>query len=79
MIAEALEERYPDKYTTNIRKKERKGKIFIDWIRNTKSATSVAPYSLRLKNKPTLSMPIAWNKIDKIGPQDFTIDDYLKD
>ena len=79
MIAEALEERYPDKYTTNIRKKERKGKIFIDWIRNTKSATSVAPYSLRLKNKPTLSVPIAWNKIDEIGPQDFTIDDYLKD
>ncbi len=75
-IAELMEARYPDKYTSNIRLKERIGKIFIDWVRNTKGATSVAPYSLRLKNKPTLSIPISWNKLDKIGPKSFTINDY---
>ncbi len=78
-IAEVMEVRYPDKYTANMRMKEREGKIFIDWVRNTKSATSVAPYSLRLKDKPTLSIPISWNKLDEISPKTFTIKDYLKD
>ncbi len=76
-IAKLMEARYPDKYTSNIRKEKRDGKIFIDWIRNTKGATSVAPYSLRLKKRPTISMPIFWKDLDKVSPDYFTIKDYL--
>ena len=47
-IAILMETKYPDKYTSNIRKGKRVGKIFIDWVRNTKGSTTVAPYSLRI-------------------------------
>lgn len=63
-----MEEKWPEKYTTNIRKKERKGKIFIDWLRNSRGATCVAPYSLRVRELPRVSMPIAWSELDKIAP-----------
>lgn len=77
-IAELMEEKWPEKYVSNVRKAQRKGKVFIDWIRNTKGATSVAPYSLRTKNKPTVSMPIRWNELGKVKPDGITIDDAIK-
>ena len=77
-IALLMEKKWPDKYTSNIRKENRKNKIFIDWIRNTKSATSVAPYSLRMKKKLRVSMPIAWRDLEKIKPDDITIEKALK-
>jgi len=77
-VAEILTTKYPDKYTTNMRMKARKGKIFIDFYRNKYSATSVAPYSLRLKEKAGLSWPILWSELDKIGPADITIKNYEK-
>jgi len=77
-MAELMTEKFPDKYTTNIRKDARKGKIFIDYLRNTKGATSVAPYSLRAKDKPTVSMPIAWDELGKIAPNGITLNNALK-
>lgn len=77
-IAKLMEQRWPDKYTSNIRKEKRKGKIFIDWIRNTKGATSVAPYSIRLKEKCSVSMPIKWSELDKIAPNQITIEEAIK-
>ena len=67
-IALLMEEKWPERYTTNIRKKERKGKIFIDWLRNSRGATCVAPYSLPARELPRVSMPIAWSELDKIAP-----------
>ena len=77
-IAKIMEERWPDSYTTNIRKKSRKGKIFIDWLRNKRGATSVAPYSLRARKKAGISMPIAWSELNKIAPDDITIETAAK-
>lgn len=77
-IAEVMEVRWPEKYTTNIRIKERKGKIFIDWVRNTRTATSVAPYSLRVKKGASISMPIKWSELYKIKPDQIKIEDALK-
>ncbi len=51
-------------YTLNIKKDKRKGKIFIDWQRNSPSATFVAPYSLRARKGAPISMPVAWSKVD---------------
>jgi len=72
-IAELMEAKWPDKYTSNIRKDKRKNKIFIDWQRNIKGSTFVAPYSLRAKDKPTVSMPISWNELDTIKPNEITL------
>ncbi len=77
-IANIMVKKWPDKYTTNIRKEKRKGKIFIDWVRNTRSATSVAPYSLRLRKNGTVSMPIKWTELDKIKPNEITIKSALE-
>ena len=72
-IATLMETKWPDKYTSNIRKDKRKGKIFIDWVRNTRGATSIAPYSLRARKNATVSMPIAWKDLDKIKPNEITM------
>ena len=77
-IAKIMEEKYPDKYTTNMSKSKRKGKIFIDYLRNKKGSTSVAPYSLRIRKKASVSMPIKWSELDTIKPNEITIDVALK-
>jgi len=77
-IAEVMEQQWPDRYTSNIRKAKRKDKIFIDWIRNGRGATSVAPYSIRAKAGARVSMPIAWNELDTIAPDGVDMKSALK-
>jgi len=77
-IALLMEEKWPDKYTSNIRKDKRNNKIFIDWIRNTRSATSIAPYSLRASYNVPVSFPIFWSDLDKIKPNEITLKKALK-
>ncbi|WP_312702177.1 DNA ligase D [Sedimentibacter sp.] len=67
-VAEVMEQKWPDRYTSNIRKAQRKDKIFIDWIRNTKGATSIAPYSLRAREGASVSMPISWDELYTVAP-----------
>ena len=63
-IANIIENTHSELFTTNNRKEKRKNKIFIDYLRNQKSATFVAPYSVRLRKNAPVSMPIAWNELD---------------
>lgn len=77
-IAKLAENKWPDIFTTNIRKNERKDKIFVDYLRNSKSSTCVAPYSLRARDGATISMPINWNDLNKIKPNEVTIKNYKK-
>lgn len=72
-VAVAMENKWPERYTSNIRKDSRKGKIFIDWVRNGRGATSVAPYSLRARKGAKVSMPIFWKELDSVTPTDFDI------
>lgn len=67
-IAVVMEQKWPDRYTSNVRKANRKNKIFIDWIRNGKGATSIAPYSIRAREGAYVSMPIAWEELGAIAP-----------
>lgn len=69
-IAQYMEETWPERYTSNVRKKSRRGRIFIDWLRNGRGATSVAPYSLRARPGLKISMPIAWSELDKVKPDE---------
>ncbi len=77
-IAVLMETKWPNKYTSNIRKNKRNGKIFIDWVRNTRSSTSVAPYSIRLRKKCAISMPIKWSELDKVKPNEIGIKEAIK-
>lgn len=77
-IAQTMEEKWPDRYTSNVRKNQRNNRIFIDWIRNGRGATSVAPYSIRARDGAPVSMPIKWSELDKIGPKDITMEEAIK-
>lgn len=72
-IALLMEAKWPKRYTTNIRKKNRKGKIYIDWMRNIYGSTFVAPYSIRLRENCPVSFPISWRELDKIKPNEITL------
>jgi len=67
-IAEVMEQKWPERYTSNVRKAKRTNKIFIDWIRNGRGATSIAPYSIRARKGAKVSMPIAWEELDAVAP-----------
>ena len=77
-IAEVMEQKWPDRYTSNIRKEKRKNKIFIDWIRNGRGATSVSPYSIRAREGAKVAMPIAWVELETVAPDGITMEDALQ-
>ncbi len=58
--------RYPDLYTANMSKKVRKGKIFLDYLRNGRGSTAIAPYALRARAKSAVAMPITWEELGKL-------------
>jgi bifunctional non-homologous end joining protein LigD len=76
-IAVIMEQKWPDRYTSNVRKANRKNKIFIDWIRNGRGATSIAPYSIRARKGARVSMPITWDELDHVAPDGVTMADAL--
>jgi len=45
-------------------KRLRKGKVFVDWSQNTESKTTVAVYSLRARERPTVSTPLEWDEVE---------------
>lgn len=77
-IAYLVKEKYPKLFTLDIRKNKRKGKIFIDYLRNGFSSTCVCPYSLRAKDHISVSFPISWEDIKRIKPNQITIKNYKK-
>lgn len=76
-VAQVMTEKWPNFYTDNIRKARRKGRIFIDWARNGRGATSIAPYSLRARTGATVSMPILWEELDTIAPNGIDMNNAL--
>ena len=62
-FAAALVQQNPSLYVANMSKAARKGKIFIDYLRNDRGSTSVAPYSTRAKPGAPVSMPLAWEEL----------------
>ncbi len=77
-VAEVMEQQWPDRYTSNVRKNKRTNKIFIDWIRNGRGATSIAPYSLRARSGARVSMPITWQELNTVAPNQITLADALE-
>ncbi|MBX7515290.1 DNA ligase D [Qipengyuania sp. GH38] len=75
-FAEALSLAEPDRFTATMSKAKRKGKIFIDWLRNQRGSTAVLPYSARARSGAPVAVPIGWNELKEIqDAKPFAIDD----
>ncbi len=74
-IAESMEHDNPKLYIAHASKAERKGKIFIDYLRNDLTATAVAAYSARAREGATVAMPLTWQQLtSSLKPSSFTIE-----
>ncbi|MBZ6377875.1 DNA ligase D [Pacificimonas flava] len=75
-FAQALSIAEPDRFTATTSKAKRKGKIFIDWLRNQRGSTAVVPYSVRARPGAPVAAPIAWHELKSMTQhQSFSIDD----
>ncbi|WP_373649823.1 DNA ligase D [Schlesneria sp. DSM 10557] len=78
-VADAIVAAAPARFTSNMSKAARKNKIFIDYLRNARGATAVAPYSTRAKANAFVSMPLEWEEVStKITSDYFTIETALQ-
>src|SRR5205807_1662103 len=59
-LAQLLEQDHPDQVVSDMKKKIRTGKVFVDWSQNDEHKTTVAVYSLRARERPTVSAPVTW-------------------
>lgn len=71
-IARFMAQRWPGEYIATVSKAQRKGKVFVDYLRNQRGATSVAAYSTRAREGATVSMPVRWADLPKLKPGAFT-------
>ncbi|MCW3798205.1 DNA ligase D [Sphingomonas sp. BN140010] len=65
-FSRAIAEAEPELFTANIRKVQRKGRIFLDWLRNQRGATAVMPYSARAREGAPVAAPVAWKELDDL-------------
>ena len=66
LFATLIVESDPKRYIAKASIAERKGKIFIDWLRNGRGATAVAPFSVRARPGAPVAMPVSWDELAKL-------------
>jgi bifunctional non-homologous end joining protein LigD len=64
-IARLLERQMPKRVVSSMTKSLRTGKVFIDWSQNDAHKTTIGVYSLRAKESPTVSTPVAWDEVER--------------
>jgi bifunctional non-homologous end joining protein LigD len=64
----------PEAFTANMARAQRKGRIFVDYLRNVRGANAVGPYSTRAREGAPVATPLDWDELDRLsGPTDFTV------
>jgi bifunctional non-homologous end joining protein LigD len=82
-LAQVLERRHRELVVSEMRKDLRPGKVFIDWSQNDEHKTTVSVYSMRARERPTVSTPLSWDEVEDVvrsrDPDDlaFTSDEVL--
>lgn len=66
-VAEQIERLDPKRFVANMSKAKRKGRIFVDYLRNGRGATAIAPYSARARATAPIAAPVSWSELRTIG------------
>jgi bifunctional non-homologous end joining protein LigD len=64
-LAQLLEHEHPKEVVSDMSKKLRAGKVFVDWSQNDEHKTTIAVYSLRAREHPTVSTPVTWEEVER--------------
>ncbi|HLV00425.1 MAG TPA: non-homologous end-joining DNA ligase [Acidobacteriota bacterium] len=62
-IAESIVAKEPEKYLVSMSKEKRRGKVFVDYLRNSRGATSIAAFSARARSHAPVATPVGWNEV----------------
>ena len=57
----------PARYVANMAKAKRRGKIYVDFMRNQRGSTAIAPYSTRARKGAYVALPLAWNALSRLA------------
>jgi bifunctional non-homologous end joining protein LigD len=68
-LAESLAAQQPDRVVASTRREERRGKVLVDWLQNDATRSTVAPYSLRGRPRPTVSTPVTWGEVERAAAE----------
>jgi bifunctional non-homologous end joining protein LigD len=73
--AQLLAEKNPDRFTVHQRKGKRRGRLFIDYLRNSYAQTAVPPYAVRARQGAPVAVPLDWKEVSGSGltPRKYTI------
>ena len=69
-IAQLLEKETPDQVVSKMKRVDRRGKVFVDWSQNHERKTTIAVYSLRARERPTVSTPVTWDEVGRAAEKD---------
>lgn len=65
-LARLMEEQDPERYVANMSKKKRRGRIFVDYLRNQRGSTAICPYSTRARKGAHIAAPLSWRSVPKL-------------
>jgi bifunctional non-homologous end joining protein LigD len=75
-LAQTVAQKDPEHFTTSLPKAQRKGRIFVDYLRNQRGATAILPYSVRARANAPIATPVSWTEMKSIeGPSHFRVGD----
>ena len=78
-VAEALARDSPKSFTADVSKSERRGRIYLDYLRNLRGATAIAAFSTRARQGAPVSTPLAWDELGaRIHSDHFTVSNLLR-
>ncbi len=77
-LARALETEHPELVVSDMKRALRPGKVFVDWSQNNAAKTTVAPYSLRGRLRPTVAAPRTWKELESAGLKHLEFEEVLR-